>query len=145
MKTDLARILSVSGQSGLFSYVSQGKSGVIVESLVDKTRKMISISSKVTAMSDVAIYTDEEELPLKEVFKALGNVLDGKVGPNSKKASQDEIVALFAKAVPNYDSSRFYFSHMKKVLDWYNCLVEYASLDFVEEEESEEEPQETEA
>lgn len=135
MKTDLNRILAVSGMPGLYSYVSQGKSGVIVESLADKSRKMISVTSKVTAMSDVAIYTDEEELPLKEVFKALGAALDGKEGPSSK-APQPEIVAVFDKAIPNYDSSRFYFSHMKKVLDWYNCLVKFASIDFVEEEEA---------
>ena len=135
MKTDLRKILSVSGQSGLFTYISQGKAGVIVESLIDKSRKMISTSSKVTAMGDVAIYTDEEELPLKDVFVALGKVLDGKVGPSSK-APQDEIVSLFTKAVPNYDANRFYFSHMKKILDWYNCLVQYASIDFVEEEET---------
>ena len=53
--------------------------------------------------------------------------------------SEKNIKALFDKAVPNYDSERFYFSHMKKILDWYNELAKYASFDFVEEEENEKE------
>ena len=48
--------------------------------------------------------------------------------------------ALFAKAVPDYDADRFYVSHMKKVIDWYNELCAHASLDFEEpEEEAQEE------
>ena len=93
-----------------------------------------------TTLADISIYTTEGEMKLSEVFLKLKDVLGGAEAPASK-ASSDELKALFAKAVPDYDGERFYVSHMKKVVDWYNCLLKYASLDFVtpEEETSESE------
>jgi hypothetical protein len=80
---------------------------------------------------------------LKEVFLKLHEVLGEADAPTSK-ASADELKALFEKALPDYDADRFYVSHMKKVVDWYNELKNFASLDFVEEEEGEEAPQDAE-
>ena len=136
MKTDLTKTLAVSGQSGLYTYLAQSRGGVIVESLVDKKRMSVTMHTRLTALADVSIYTDEGEMKLKDVFLALQKALDGAEAPTSK-ADSATIQALFEKAVPTYDRDRFYFSHMKKVLDWYNCLVKYASLDFVEEENEE--------
>lgn len=136
MKTDLSKILSVSGQSGLFLFLAQARSGVIAESLADKKRTCLSISSRITTLADIAIYTDEGELKLVEVFKKIHEVLGENDAPTSK-SSADELKALFAKAVPNYDGDRFYVSHMKKVVDWYNCLKNFASLDFTAEGEEE--------
>ena len=140
MKTDLTKILSISGQPGLYLYIAQARSGAIVESLSDKKRSCFGLTSKMTTLADISIYTTEGEMKLSEVFLKLKDVLGGAEAPASK-ASSDELKALFAKAVPDYDGERFYVSHMKKVVDWYNCLLKYASLDFVtpEEEESESE------
>ncbi len=140
MKTDLTKILSISGQPGLYLYIAQARSGVIVESLSDKKRSCFGLTSKMTTLADISIYTTEGEMKLSEVFLKLKDVLGGAEAPASK-ASSDELKALFAKAVPDYDGERFYVSHMKKVVDWYNCLLKYASLDFVtpEEEASESE------
>ena len=140
MKTDLSKILSVSGQSGLFMYVSHARNGVIAESLVDKKRSAFGMSSKITSLADISIYTDEEEVKLQEVFVSLKEVLGDADAPTSK-ASADELKALFEKALPTYDRDRFYVSHMKKVVEWYNFLKKYASLDFVnpDEEASEQE------
>lgn len=140
MKTDLTKILSISGQPGLYLYIAQARSGAIVESLSDKKRSCFGLTSKMTTLADISIYTTEGEMKLSEVFLKLKDVLGGAEAPASK-ASSDELKALFAKAVPNYDGERFYVSHMKKVVDWYNCLLKYASLDFVtpEEEASESE------
>ncbi|MBQ1209827.1 MAG: DUF5606 domain-containing protein [Bacteroidales bacterium] len=137
MKTNLNKILAVSGQSGLFTFLAQSRTGAIVESLVDKKRMSVTMHNRITALSDVSIYTDEGEMKLKDVFLALSASLEGAEAPSSK-ADNQTIVALFEKAVPTYDRDRFYLSHMKKVLDWYNCLVKYASLDFEEEEGGEE-------
>lgn len=136
MKTDLSKILSVSGQSGLFLFLAQARSGVIAEALADKKRTCLSLSSRITTLADIAIYTDEGELKLVEVFNKLHEALGENDAPTSK-ASADELKALFAKAVPNYDGDRFYVSHMKKVVDWYNCLKNFASLDFAVEGEEE--------
>ena len=140
MKTDLTKILSISGQPGLYLYIAQARSGAIVESLSDKKRSCFGLTSKMTTLADISIYTTECEMKLSEVFLKLKDVLGGAEAPASK-ASSDELKALFAKAVPDYDGERFYVSHMKKVVDWYNCLLKYASLDFVtpEEEASESE------
>ena len=129
MKTDLARILSVSGQHGLYLYLAQARNGAIAESLSDKKRTCFDIKTRLTTLADIAIYTSEGELKLKEVFLKLKDVLGDADAP-SPKASSEELKALFAKAVPDYDADRFYVSHMKKVVEWYNELKNYASLEF---------------
>ena len=134
MKTDLSRILSISGQSGLFLYVSQARSGAIVEALSDKKRSTVGMTSKLTSLADISIYTDDEEVKLQQVFLNMKDVLGDADAP-SPKSSAEELKALFEKALPSYDRDRFYVSHMKKVVDWYNNLKKYASLDFVNPEE----------
>ena len=138
MKTDLSRILAISGQSGLYLYVSQARNGAIVESLADKKRTSVSMTSKITSLADISIYTDEDEVRLQDVLLDLKEVLGDADAPSSK-SSADELKALFEKALPTYDRDRFYVSHMKKVVDWYNNLKKYASLDFVNPEEESEE------
>ena len=133
MKTDLSRILAVTGQHGLFRYVAQARNGVIAESLETGRRTVFDAHSRITTLADIAIYTNEEELKLAEVFTALQKTLDGQDAP-SAKAAETELVALFDKAVPNYDADRFHVSHMRKVVGWYSELEKYASLDFETED-----------
>lgn len=142
MKTDLARILSVSGQHGLFNYIAQARNGAIVEALSDKRRTCFDMKSRITTLADISIYTSEGEMKLKEVFQKLHDALGEADAPTSK-ASADELKALFLKAIPNYDVDRFYVSHMKKVVDWYNELKNFASLDFEEGNEGEAASEET--
>ena len=135
MKTDLSKILSISGQHGLYKFLALSRNNsAIAEALSDGHRTVFDPHSRITTLSDIAIYTEEGEFKLKDVFLAINKALDGKEAPTSK-SPEAEIKSVFGKAVPNYDPDRFYFSHMKKILDWYNELVKYASLDFVEEEE----------
>lgn len=136
MKTDLSKILAVSGRHGLFSYVAQARNGAIAETLSDKKRIMFDGKSRITSLEDIAIFTDEGELKLARVFTAISEV--GTEVPTSK-SPDGEIAGFFRKAVPNYDPDRFYLSHMKKILDWYGELVQYASLDFVTDEDREKE------
>ena len=133
MKTDLTKILAVSGQSGLFLYISATRTGAVVEALADKKRSNVSASGKVTSLADISIYTDDEEVKLQQVFLNMKEVLGDADAPTSK-AKPEELKALFEKALPTYDRDRFYVSHMKKVVDWYNALKNHASLDFVEPE-----------
>ena len=134
MKTDLSKILAVSGQSGLFLYVSQARSGAIVEALADKKRSAVSATSRITSLADISIYTDDEEVKLQQVFLNMKEVLSDADAPSAKSDPQ-ELKALFEKALPSYDRDRFYVSHMKKVVEWYNALKRYASLDFVNPDE----------
>ena len=139
MKTDLAKTLSVRGQHGLFNYIAQSRTGAIVEAFEDKKRYNFSANAGITTLEDISIYTSEGEMKLREVFLKLHEVLGDKEAPDAKKATPEELKALFGKAVPEYDGDRFYVSHMKKVVEWYNALKKYASLDFVTDEDREKE------
>ena len=133
MKTDLSKILSISGQHGLFRYLAQARGGAIVESLSDGKRTVAGANNRITTLADISIYTMAEEVKLKDVFLKIKEVLGDAAAP-SPKADAEELKSLFKKALPDYDGDRFYVSHMKKVVEWYNELREKASLDFVEEE-----------
>ena len=134
MKTDLQKILSVSGEPGLFQFLSQAKNGVIAESLTTKKRTVFGSNAKVTSLSDISIYTDNEEVSLKELLKKMCEKLGDESAPGPK--SDDKVlVSFFSEVLPEYDRDRFYLSHMKKVVGWYNLLKDNASLDFTEEEE----------
>jgi hypothetical protein len=139
MKTDLSKILAISGQSGLYLYISHARNGAIVEALADKKRSSVGMTSKITSLSDISIYTEDEEVKLQQVFLNMKEVLGDADAPSAKSPA-DELKALFEKALPDYDRDRFYVSHMKKVVEWYNALKKYASLDFVNpQEEAEQE------
>ena len=141
MKTDLSKILSISGQHGLFQYLAQARTGAVVESLADKKRAVVDAKNRMTTLADISIYTTEGETKLQEVFLKMKDVLGDSAAPTSK-ATPEELKGLFAKAVPDYDEERFYVSHMKKVVDWYNELRERASLDFTDPDAEEENPEE---
>lgn len=128
----MTKILSVSGQHGLFQYVAQARNGVIAENIADRRRTVFPATSRISTLADISIYTSEGEMKLADVFLALNKALEGAEAP-SAKASDKEVTDLFAKAVPDYDADRFYLSHMRKILDWYSLIVKYASLDFVKE------------
>ena len=133
-KTDLKKILSVSGEHGLFEYVAQGRGGIIAESLVTKQRQMLGASAKVSSLADISIYTDETDVPLRDVLTAMATKLSQ--GPAMSPKSDPKVIkAFFAEVLPNYDEDRFYVSHMKKILDWYEVLRQYATLEFAEDEE----------
>ena len=136
MKTDLSKILSITGQSGLYRYIAHSRGGVIAENLTTGKRTCFSLTSRITTLADISIYTREGELRLSEVFKKIETALEGAQAPSSK-ADAEQVKAVFEKAVPDYDGERFYLSHMKKVVEWYNLLLKYASLDFVTEEDAE--------
>jgi hypothetical protein len=141
MKTNLQKILSISGQSGLFLFINQANSGVIVESLITKKRTLFGMQSRLTSLSDISIFTTQEELPLKSVLEKMRDHLSSGQAPDSK-SNPDTLKKFFETVVPEYDKDRFYTSHMKKVVEWYNILRENASLDFEEKEAANETPQE---
>jgi len=143
MKTDLTKILSVGGQPGLFRYLAQSNGGVVVESLTDGKRKWMGPSARMTSLSDISIYTQtEEELKLRDVFARMKEFLLEKEAPAPGKEAA-EMAAFFEQVIPQYDRDRFYPSHMKKILEWYNVLKAADALDF-EEEEAEQEIKEAE-
>mgnify|MGYP000955115473 FL=1 len=129
----LTKILTVSGKPGLYKLVSTGKNLNVVESLTDGKRFPVYITEKVIALSDVSIYTEDGDVPLKTVLAKIKEKENGgKVPLNSKTANKD-LFAYFAEVLPNYDKDRVYASDIKKLINWYNILIEN-KIDFETEE-----------
>lgn len=124
----LEQILSVSGKSGLYKLVGQMKNGIIVESIEDGKRFPVHGSAKVSALEEISIYTDTEEVPLKDVFKKIYDKEKGKQGISHKEDSK-KVQAYFASILPDYDKERVYASDMTKVIRWYNLLIEFNAYD----------------
>jgi len=132
----LDQILSVSGKSGLFKLVGQMKNGIIVEGIADKKRFPVHGATKVSALEEISIYTNDAEMPLNDVFKKIYEKENGKQTKDSK-ADKAEIKAYFESVLPEYDQERVYVSDMIKVIKWYNTLIEFDSYDPTEEGENE--------
>ena len=139
-------ILSISGKPGLYKLVSRGKANLIVESIDQQHKRMpVFASDRVTSLGDIAIYTDSEDMPLMKVFANLLKVAEGKPASiNYKKCKSAELREYFATILPDYDRDRVHDSDIKKLLQWYNLLVNNGITDFEEPEAEEEEKNEAE-
>ncbi len=135
-------ILSIGGKPGLYKLVKATRQGVLVEGLMDKKRMPVSQRADVSALSDIAIYTYAEELPLGEVYQKLYDKLDGAKALDAKKASNDELRAFMEDFLPDYDKERVYTSHLKKLFTWYNLLHECDLLNRPEDDAKQEQSQE---
>lgn len=131
----LKTILSISGKPGLFKLISQAKNMLIVESLQTGKRQPAYAHEKIISLGDIAIFTDEEDVPLSEVLNAIKEKENGaKVILDIKKADNETLRAYLAEVLPNFDRERVYPTDIKKLISWYNLLVETGNTDFVEEE-----------
>ena len=136
----LKTILSISGKSGLYKLISQGKNMLIVESLIDKKRFPAYGNEKIISLGDIAMYTDAEDIPLKEVLLSMKKKENGAaVAMDLKKASADELRSYVAEVLPDVDRDRVYLSDIKKLISWYNLLVASGMTDFEETAEEGEE------
>ena len=131
---DLSKILSISGKSGLFQVVSQLKNAVLVESLLDKKRFPAFAHEKISSLEEIAVFTATEDKPLKDILKSIFDKLEGKPALDAK-SNNKLIQAFFLEVVPDYDSERVYISDIRKIITWYNLLLEHQLLDFTEKEE----------
>jgi dephospho-CoA kinase len=126
-------ILAISGKPGLYELVSRGKGSLIVENLTDHKRMPAFASDRVTSLADIAMYTDDEDMPLGNILIALRDMEGGKKASiDYKKASGKELNDYFAKFVPNFDRDRVHTSDIKKLVQWYNILIE-AGVNFEED------------
>jgi hypothetical protein len=137
----LKGILAISGQSGLFKLIAESKNNIIVESLETGKRMPAYSTTKISALEDISIYTDTADVPLKDVFKVIHEKEEGGAAI-SHKSSPKELKAYLSEILPEYDRDRVYVSDIKKVMLWYNILLERGMLDFSERSEEEEESEE---
>ena len=134
-------ILAISGMPGLYKYVAQSTRGIIVESLSDGRRTNASATSRVSALSEISMFTEGEDIALAEVFTRMYAHTAGQQGL-SHKESADKLQASFAEDLPEYDRERVHLSDIKKALSWFNILVAAGMTEFTlpsDEEPAEEE------
>lgn len=137
----LSEILNISGKPGLYLLLTGGKGALIVESLdAEKKRLPIHRTDKVVSLGDISIFTDEEEMPLRKVFQLIEEKYgkDQVLAVDLKKASNQELLEFMAGVVEDFDRERVYPSHVKKIISWYNILVQSKQNDFSEPEEPQE-------
>jgi hypothetical protein len=125
----LKDLMAISGHGGLFKFISQARNGIIVESMETGKRMNAFATMKVSALEDIAIYTEDKEIPLEEVLVSLHKYENGGEAI-SPKSDPDELKDYFSAVLPDYDRERVYVSDIKKVLTWYNLLLKYDLLKF---------------
>ncbi len=133
---ELKEILAISGQPGLYKYVAQSTRGVIVESLVNGRRLNAPASSKVSALTEISMYTEGDDIPLAEVFTRIYAHTGGKEAI-SHKESPEKLRAAFGEVIPEFDRDRVHASDIKKCFSWFNTLVAAGFTEFRLPDESE--------
>ena len=124
----LEKLIVVTGKPGIFKISNQTNAGLLVENLTDNKKFPIHNIHNVSSLNDIAIYTYEDEVPLREVFKSIHKKEAGKK-TISHKEDKKILTNFFSEVLPNYDEERVYPSNIKKVVQWYNLLVD-AKFDF---------------
>jgi hypothetical protein len=128
----LEKVLAIAGKSGLYKLIAQTRGGFVAESLIDKKRLSVSVQQNVSVLSEIAIYTLSEEVPLKKVFENIKKKEKGQQTSVKAKDSKDKLEEYFFEILPDYDEDRVYVSDIKKVIQWYNLLQEHNMLDLEE-------------
>jgi len=120
---ELKDLVAISGKPGLYRMVSQGKSVLIVENLETGQRMPAHAANRISSLEEIAVFTDAEDKPLKEVFISIYKKENGKSCLDPRKASPDELRSYFAEILPDYDRLKVYLSDICKILTWYNILI----------------------
>ncbi|WP_149304832.1 DUF5606 family protein [Pareuzebyella sediminis] len=131
----LDKILAIGGKPGLYKLVTQTRTGFVAESLLDNKRITVGMQSNVSILSEIAIYTLDEELPLREVFLKIQEKENGEKTSVGHKDEKIKLEEYFFEVLPNYDEDRVYASDIKKVIHWYNILNDNGITDFSAKEE----------
>lgn len=126
----LQKILSISGKPGLFKMVSQGKNMLIVESLVNGKRTPAYAHEKIISLSDIAIFTSESEVPLRDVLQSVKTKESGAKASVDPGSDKETLRSYLAEVLPDFDRDRVYPADIKKLLNWYNLLVATGNDDF---------------
>jgi hypothetical protein len=131
----LQTILAISGKPGLYKLISRGKMNLIVESIDAAKKRMPAFATdRVTSLADIAMFTDADDIPLKDVLTSLKNKENGQIcSIDPKKSTSNDLRQFFSEILPNYDHDRVHDSDIKKLISWYNILIQNGISDFEED------------
>ena len=138
----LKTILAISGKPGLYKLVSQGKNMLVVESLLNGKRTPAYNHEKIISLGDIAMFTDSDEVPLNEVFESMKQLENGAKASVSTKDSEKTLREYLGKVLPNFDRDRVYTADIKKLISWYNLLIENGYDNFEDQDTIEAEAEE---
>lgn len=130
----LEKILAISSKPGLYKLKAQTRAGFVAESLQDGRKIAVNLRHDVSMLSEIAVYTQEDEMPLPLVFEKIYAKENGEKSIDHKK-SKNELIAHFGDILPEYDQERVYASDIKKIFQWYNLLIDNGYTSFTKEEE----------
>jgi len=118
---NLEKIIAISGKPGLYELISQTRGGFLITSLADGKKQSINMQNNVSVLTEIAIYTYGEEVPLKNILASIFEKENG--GPTiNHKVSKKELESFLREILPEYDEDRVYPSDIKKIIQWYNLL-----------------------
>lgn len=129
-ESNLDKILTISGKPGLFRMISQTRTGVIAISLSDQKKVVTNNRQQINLLSEIRVFGLKDEMPLSEIFKLMYQLEKGKQASVKPKASIDELESYFFKVFQDYDEDRVYGSDIKKIIQWYNLLLDSNELKF---------------
>lgn len=138
---DINKILSIGGRPGLWEMKAQTRGGVLAESLMDGKKIPVNVKNNISMLGEISIYTYAEEIPLREVFQKIGEKESFKKSIDHK-TNKNELISYFREVLPEFDEDRVYQSDVKKIIQWYNTLIEKGFTSFVEAESEEEKTEE---
>lgn len=134
----LKEILAISGRPGLYRLVKYGKNVIIIENITDKKRGTAHSRDKVISLGDISMYTESGDKPLGEILEVIKTKYDAKPLDAAKYKEADALQAFFKEIVPDFDTDRVYNTDIKKLISWYNILINSGMTDFLPKEEEKE-------
>ena len=129
-ESNLDKIITISGKPGLFRMVAQTRTGVIATSLNDQKKIVTNLGQQINVLSEIRVIGLKDEIPLSDIFKRMFRLEKGQPARIKPKASKDELESYFFEVFQDYDEDRVYGSDIKKIIQWYNLLLDSDELRF---------------
>lgn len=135
-ETALDKIITISGKQGLYKMIAQTRTGVIAKSLVDQKKIVTNLGQQINLLSEIRIFGLKDEIPLVDIFESMYQLENGKTARVKPKASKNDLEYYFFDVFQDYDEDRVYTSEIKKIIQWYNLLLDsgHFNFDLTEEE-----------
>lgn len=129
-ESNLDKVLTISGKPGLFRMVAQTRTGVIAVSLVDQKKIVTNLGQQINVLSEIRVFGLKDEMPLNDIFERMFKLEKGQPTRVKPKASKEELESYFFEVFQDYDEDRVYASDIKKIIQWYNLLLDSNELKF---------------
>jgi hypothetical protein len=129
-ESNLDKVLTIAGKPGLFRMVAQTRTGVIAVSLVDQKKIVTNLGQQINVLSEIRVFGLKDEMPLNDIFELMFQLEKGQSARVKPKASKDELESYFFEVFQDYDEDRVYSSDIKKIIQWYNLLLDSNELKF---------------